>query len=34
MREINRKVDLFTEQEIKSIDERYMQFAVPLEDGE
>ena len=34
MREINRKVDLFTEQEIKSIDERYWQFAVPVEDGE
>lgn len=24
----------FTEQEIKSIDERYWQFAVPVEDGE
>ncbi|WP_225666439.1 DUF1642 domain-containing protein [Lactococcus garvieae] len=34
MREINREVDLFTEQEIKSIDERYWQFAVPVEDGE
>lgn len=34
MREINRKVDLFTEQEIKSIDERYWQFAMPVEDGE
>lgn len=34
MREINKEVDLFTEQEIKSIDERYWQFAVPVEDGE
>ena len=33
MREINRKVDLFTEEEIKSIDERYWQFAVPVEDN-
>ena len=24
----------FTEEEIKSIDERYWQFAVPVEDGE
>ena len=24
----------FTEQEIKSLDERYWQFAVPVEDGE
>ncbi|WP_406600737.1 DUF1642 domain-containing protein [Lactococcus lactis] len=34
MREINEKVDLFTEQEIKAIDERYWQFAVPVEDEE
>ncbi|MGV8956605.1 DUF1642 domain-containing protein [Lactococcus lactis] len=34
MREINKEVDLFTEQEIKTIDERYWQFAVPVEDGE
>lgn len=32
MREINKEVDLFTEQEIKSIDERYWQFAVPVEE--